>query len=385
MTGSIRRRGKMTWELTFDVGRDPKTDERIRRFVSFKGTRREAEEALTDAIHRRNTGLDISHGKLTVGQYLDRWLSDYAANNVSAATLLRYQGIVANHLRPAIGRIQLSDLRPAHIQRAYAEALKTGARKDRRAGALSARTVLQHHRVLREALTHAVRWQLIARNPADAVAPPKPSRHEMRVLNREEAQTLLAAAEQDSLYCLLHLALTTGARLGELLALRWSDVDSTSGTLRITRSAQRLPREGIVFHAPKTHRSIRPIALSPVTVRILRSHRVSQSKQRLALGSDYADRDLVFANALGQPLDGTAVTKRFQQRAQSAGLGHLRFHDLRHTAATLMLSAGTHPKVVSERLGHATINITLDTYSHVLPDMQHEAAVALDALLTDAI
>jgi integrase len=385
MTGSIRRRGKMTWELCFDLGPDPVTGERMRRFVSVKGTRREAERVLAEAIHQRNTGVDVAHGKLTVQQYLNRWLKDYAATSVSPATLVRYSGIIANHLVPTLGGIQLSDLRPAHIQRAYAEALTPASRKDRRSGALAARTVLQHHRVLREALAHAVRWQLIARNPADEVAPPKPVRHEMRVLNREEAQALLAAASGDPFYCLLHVALATGARLGELLALRWSDMDTSSGTLRVTRSAQRLPGEGIVFHAPKTHRSIRPIALSPVTLKILRTHRVSQAEQRLAVGSDYSDRDLVFANALGQPLDGTAVTKHVQHLALSVGFGHLRFHDLRHTAATLMLSAGTHPKIVSERLGHATINITLDTYSHVLPDMQHDAAVALDALLTDAI
>ena len=374
----------MTWELNFEVGRDPVTGDRARRFVSVKGTRRDAERALTEALHKRDTGLDIGRGKLTVGKYLERWLSDYAVNSVSAATLVRYRGIVTNHLLPTIGRVQLSELRPAHIQRAYAEALAAGGRRDRRSGSLSARTVLQHHHVLREALAHAVRWQLIARNPADAVAPPKPIRHEMRVLNREEAQALLAACAGDSLYGLLHAALATGARLGELLALRWSDIDSTSGTLRITRSAQRLPKQGIVFHAPKTHRSIRPIALSPITLRVLKSHRVAQSEQRLVAGNAWADHDLIFANALGQPLDGTAVTKRFQKIAGGAGLGHVRFHDLRHTAATLMLSAGTHPKVVSERLGHATINITLDTYSHVLPDLQHEAAITIDALLSQA-
>jgi integrase len=356
----------------------------VRRFVSVKGTRREAERALTDAVHRRDTGLDIDPSKLTVAKYLKRWLADYAATNVSASTLVRYQGIVDNHLLPTIGRVQLSDLRPAHIQRVYAEALSTGSRRDRRGGVLSARTVLQHHRVLRQALAHAVRWQLIARNPADAVAPPKPERHDMRVLSRDEAQALLAACADHSLYDLLHVALTTAARLGELLALQWGDIDWQSGTLRITRSAQRLPGKGIVFHAPKTHRSIRPIALSPVTRRILKSHRVAQSEQRLAVGAVYEDHDLVFANPLGRPLDGTAVTKRFQQIALGAGLGHVRFHDLRHTAATLMLSAGTHPKVVQERLGHATINITLDTYSHVLPDMQREAAIMIDNLLTQA-
>jgi integrase len=384
MTGSIRRRGKMTWELTFDLGPDPVTGERTRKFVSVKGKRCDAERVLAEEIHQRNTGIDVARGKLTVKQYLNRWLIDYAATNVSAATLVRYEGIVANHLLPAIGRLQLTDLRPAHIQRAYAEALRAGGRKDRRSGGLSARTVLQHHRVLREALAHAVRWQLIARNPADAVATPKPTRHELRVLDRDEAQGLLASCAQDPLHCLIYLALVSGARLGELLALRWHDVDWTSQTVRITRTAQRMPGKGIVFHAPKTHRSIRPIALSPVTLRILKTHRTAQAEHRLAMGGDYVDHDLVFASALGAPLDGTNVTKNFQRLARDAGLGHVRFHDLRHSAATLMLAAGTNPKIVSERLGHATVNITLDTYSHVLPDMQHEAARMIDQLLTRA-
>jgi integrase len=381
MIGSIRRRGKMTWELTFDLGPDPVTGERTRRFISVKGKRRDAERVLAEEIHQRNTGIDVAHGKLTVKQYLNRWLTDYAATNVSPATLVRYEGIVANHLLPAIGRIQLSDLRPAHIQRAYAGALSPGGRKDRRAGALSARTVLQHHRVLREALAHAVRWQLIARNPADAVATPKPARHEMRVLDRREAWSLLDSCAQNPLHCLIYMALVTGARLGELLALRWCDIDGTTGTIRVTRTAQRMPGKGIVFHAPKTHRSIRPIALSPVALRVLKTHRTAQAEHRLAMGSDYVDQDLIFATALGTPLDGTNVTRNFQRLARDADLGHVRFHDLRHSAATLMLAAGTNPKIVSERLGHATVNITLDTYSHVLPDMQREAALAIDQLL----
>ena len=382
MTGSIRRRGRRSWELNFDLGRDPVTGARLRRFVTVKGTRRDAERALAEAIHRHNTGLDVAYGKMTVAQYLRRWLSDYAETNVSAATLVRYRGIVANHLVPLIGTVQLTELRPAHIQAAYARTLANGARKDGRDGSLSARTVLQHHRVLREALSHAVRWQLLARNPADAVATPKPTRHELRVLDRGEAQGLLDSCAQDPLHCLIYMALVTGARLGELLALRWRDIDGATQTVRITRTAQRIPGKGIVFHAPKTHRSIRPIALSPVALRILKTHRTAQAERRLAMGGDYADHDLVFATALGAPLDGTNVTKNFQRLARDAGLGHVRFHDLRHSAATLMLAAGTHPKIVSERLGHATVNITLDTYSHVLPDMQHEAAIVIDQLLT---
>lgn len=377
MGGYVRRRGRGSWEVTVDLGRDPATGRRRRRFLSTRGTKRDAERALAEALHQRDTGIDISPGKITVGDYLRRWLRDYAEGAVAASTLARYTGIVEQHLIPALGWLKLAELRPAHIQAAYA----TFTRRDRRGVKLSAKTVFEHHAVLREALNWAVRWQLLARNPVDAASPPRPERPEMRVLSVEEAQRLLEAAAATRHYTLLYLALATGARLGELLALRWQEVDLEQGMMQITRTARFFSGRGIVFSHPKTHRSRRPIAPSSETVRVLSGHRHRQLEERLRVGPAYRDDGLVLADPRGRPIFDSTVRRAFYSLTRRAGIGHVRIHDLRHTAATLMLRVGVNPKVVSERLGHATVSITLDTYSHVLPDLQREAAAALDEIL----
>ena len=367
MAGYIRRRGKGSWEVTKDLGRDPTTGRRGRQFVNVKGRKRDAERVLAEALHERDTGIDIAPGKLTVADYLRRWLRDYASHNVAPTTLRGYTSIVEQHFIPALGSIRLADLRPSHIQAAYGRALER----------LSPRTLLRHHGVLHEALRHAVRWQLVSRNPVDAVTPPRPERSEMQVLDSDQAAALLGVA--DGHYALIYVALATGARQGELLALRWEDIDGD--TLRITRTARRLPGQGITYGPPKTARSVRPVALSPNTVKVLREHRAAQVEYRLSLGPAYADHGLVFPSATGRPTDDSNLRQTFRRLLRQAELPAIRFHDLRHTAATLMLRSGVHPKVVSERLGHATVSITLDTYSHVTPDMQREAAEALDAVL----
>ncbi len=376
MAGSIRRRGKDGWGLTIDLGRDAQ-GRRLRRFLTVRGTKKEAERVLSEALHQRDTGIDIAPNKITVGDFLERWLRDYATEQVAASTLQRYQGIVRHHLAPALGRVRLRDLRPAHIQAAYS----SFQRRDGRGESLSAKTVKEHHAILREALSWAVKWQLLAANPADAVSAPRAQRREMRVLSPEGAQRFLEAASDTPHYTFFYLALQTGARSGELLALRWSDVDLDGGTLRIVRTARFARGQGIVFSQPKTQRSRRPVALSPDTVAALREHRREQLEQRMQVGPGYEENGLVFADALGRPVYDSTVRRVFYGVVKAADVGPLRVHDLRHTAATLMLQAGVHPKIVSERLGHATVSITLDTYSHVLPDMQREAASALDGVL----
>lgn len=385
MAGYIRRRGRETWELTVDLGKDPATGRRRRRFINVRGSKRDAERTLAEAVHERDTGVDINPGKLTVGHYLRRWLGDYATHNVGPSTLERYRSIIEHHLIPALGGLRLRDLRPAHIQAAYSRGLAAGGRVDGAAGGLAPHTVLKHHRLLREALSHAVRWQLITRNPADAVTAPRPTRAEMRVLDSEEAARLLESAARSPYHTLIYVALATGARLGELLALRWQDLDLDGATLRIVRSARRFPGRGVLFQETKTHRSRRPVALSADTVAIIRDHRRAQAEHRLSLGPAYTDNGLVFPGPTGQPLDDSNLRRAFAAIVADAGLPRLRFHDLRHTAATLMLRAGVHPKVVSERLGHASVSLTLDTYSHVLPDLQRDAAEVMDAVLRPGI
>lgn len=380
MQGHIRKRGKNSWTVVIDAGRDPITGKRRQQRRSVQGIRRDAEALLVQLLHQRDSGIDAPPGKLTAGEYLQRWLEDYAKGNTAPRTYERYQQIVRQHLVPALGAIPLARLRPQHIQAYYSEARQTG-RADGNDGGLSAQTVLHHHRVLREALHHAVRWQLLARNPADAVEAPRPPHHEMTVLTPEGVQRLLAACKDPDLHAIVFVAVATGLREGELLALRWSDADLNGGSLAVTRTLQYVSGRGLLFREPKTSRSRRRVSLSRETVAVLSEHRRRQLERRLALGPDYEDQRLVFAGPAGKPIPPYSVSQRFATLVKAAGIGPLRFHDLRHTSATLMLSAGVHPKIVSERLGHSGVAITLDTYSHVLPGLQEEAANLLDAFL----
>lgn len=245
--------------------------------------------------------------------------------------------------------------------------------------------MLHHHRLLREALAGAVRWQLITRNPCDSVAPPRPQRTEMRVLDEKGAKRLLDAAAAEPLYPFFHVAIMTGARLGELLALRWQNIDFDTEMMFITQTVRRYSDKGWVFSTPKTHRSRRPIALDGQTRVVLQEHRRHQLERRLLVGPAYEEYDLVFATPTGLPLGDSTVRTAFARILSAAGLARMRIHDLRHTTATLLLRAGVNPKVVSERLGHTTVSVTLDTYSHVLPDTQRDAAEALAAVVRRAV
>ena len=372
MPGSIIKRGKSSWTVVVDIGRDPVTGKRRQLWRGVKGTKRDAETLLVQLLHQRDSGIDAPPGKITVSEYLNRWLDDYARPNTAPKTHMRYEEVIRLHLVPVLGSIPLAKLRPLHIQEAYRRALAKG---------LSPRTVLHCHRVLREALKHALKWQLIARNPADAAEPPRFERREIKALPPEDLRRILTAADDTPYGTLVHLAATTGLRRGELLGLRWQDVDLETGMIHVRQTAQRLPGQGITFRPPKTHRSSRPVSISPSTVERLRQHRRGQLEERMALGPDYEDHDLVLATPLGMPNDPGNLRRAWGRIVKAAGVDSMRFHDLRHAHATLLLQQGVHPKVVSERLGHAGVAITLDTYSHVLPGLQEEAAEKLDRVL----
>jgi len=372
MQGHIRERGKDVWEVSYELSFDPKTGRRRRRSFTVHGSRKEAQRALTAALHQRDTGFEILPGRMNISQFLQRWLSGYAEINVAASTLARYRVAVNKHLIPHMGNLQLTAVRPVHIQQLQSVCLKEG---------LSPRTVVQHHRIIAEALKHAVRWQLIPSNPAAAISPPRFEARDMQFLSQAQLHELLTAAQGSFLRTLIYLAVHTGARSGELLAIRWSDLDLHTGRLSIVRTAQRIPGEGIVFSSPKTHRSRRPVTLSAEAVGLLREHRAMQNTHRLALGPAFEDHDLVFCQPTGRPYEPGQISRAFGRLIRSTQLPEVRFHDLRHTAASLLLAAGVHPKVVSERLGHASVQITMDTYSHILPNLQREAADAMDQIL----
>jgi integrase len=372
MRGHIRQRTQDTWSVIVSQGFDPQTGRRRRLWRTVRGTRRDAERVLTELLHAHDYGIDTPPGRITLAEYLTRWIATYAVPNTSPTTARRYEQLLRLHVVPNIGNIQLTRLRPLHIEQAYTRA---------REGVLSPRTLLQVHRVLREALQHAVRLQLLARNPADAVQAPRPDRFQAPMLDLDDIARLLDAADDTHFGDVVYMALMSGMRLGELLGLRWHDVDLDTGVLSVRQTCHWLPREGYLFRQPKSIRSVRPVALSPAAVDRLRQHRVKQVEERLAAGPAYATYDLVFADALGGPMARWNLRKAWQRILRTAGLAGIRFHDLRHAHASLLLREGVHPKIVSERLGHSTVAITLDLYSHVAPSLQAQAAAKLDRLI----
>jgi integrase len=313
---------------------------------------------------------------MSVAMYMQQWLGDYARPSTAPRTFERYAEIVSHHITPALGAVPLVQLRPAHLVAAERRWQESG---------LSASTVVKIHRLIRQALHHAVRWQLLAVNPADAVTPPRVERREMSVLAPDEASALLTQARGTEFGAAITTALYSGLRLGELRGLRWHDLDLDSGRLSVQQTLQKVPGGGVVGRQPKTHRSRRSVSLPAVLVGVLRDHRRSQVEARLVAGDAWEDGDLVFTNGLGRPISETRLRRAFWRLLREAGLPRIRLHDLRHTMATLMLAAGEHPKVVSERLGHSTVGITLDTYSHVLPGLQAAAAERLAATVGDVV
>ncbi len=349
------------------------TDQQTGKRKSLYGkTRREVAERLKVALRDQQQGLPVVSEKLTVAQYLTRWLEASAKPSVKTKTYEGYESIVRVRVVPRIGRTTLSKVTPLDLQVLYADLQRDG---------LSSRSAHHTHRVLHRAFGQAVRWNLIPRNPCDGVTPPKPKRSEMRVLSQAQVGAFLDATRDHPAHALYVLAVTTGMRQGELLGLRWEDVDLDATRLVVRRALQRQNEAGLVFVEPKTSRSRRTIVLSQRAVAALRRHRTRQLEQRLLVGSDWQDQDLVFCNQVGGPLDPSWQRQTFYDALRLADLPTIRFHDLRHTAATLLLVRGVHFKVVSEMLGHATVTLTLDTYSHLVPVLHAQAAAAMDELL----
>jgi integrase len=376
MKGHLRRRGD-TWAIVFDLrGADGK---RRRKWHSFRGTKRQAQAELTRLLGEINQAEYVEPSKQTVAAFLDKWLTHVEAH-VARKTFERYGEIASTHLTTAFGTIQLSKLSAADIDATYSRWLKSGRRHGQ--GGLSPQTIIHHHRVLRQALSQAVKWGLIARNVADSVDPPRRVRPEIRALDESQLAKLLKHAEGTRLVAPIYFAIVSGVRRGELVALQWSDLNVEAGTISVRRSTEQT-KDGIATKTPKSGKS-RSISLARETLEVLRKHRVAQNTERLRAGDSYQNIDLIFPREDGSAWEPELFGKAFSVVAKGAAIGHVRLHDLRHACASLMLKSGVHAKVVSERLGHSTISITLDTYSHVLPGLQEAAADKLDYLLETA-
>jgi integrase len=362
--GSITQLSDGRWQARITL-------ENGKRKAFYGETRAEAAQKLAAALRDRDRGLPIASEKQTLAQYLEVWLAS-SRHRVKPRSWQRYEELTRLHIVPVLGKLLLSKVGAQDLKRLYAAKREEG---------LSSTTVRYIHVTLRAALAEAERLEVVPRNVARLVTPPPAQREGMHVLDSKEVQRLLQEAAGTRLVCLYVLAVHTGARLGELLALRWKDVNLDHATLSIQATLQHM-RDGYVFAPPKSARSRRQIELTPTAAAALRQHHARQAEERLAVGAAWQENGLVFANELGEPLDGIHVLRsEFLPLLKRAGLPRVRFHDLRHTCATLLLGRGVNPKIVSEMLGHSTVAITLDLYSHVLPTMQQAATGALEAAL----
>ena len=378
MKGHIRERSPGHYAIILDV-RDPSTGKRKRRWHSFAGNKREAQIECARIVSAMTGGNYLEPNKTTVAEFLDRWL-DHIKSQVSPRSHERYVEIARKNLVPLIGGVIVGKLRPVQISTAYSKALASGRRDG--TGGLSPRTVHHLHRILKQALGQAVRWELLARNPADAVDPPKVERNAMQTYDLPQTVALIEHLRPTRLHVPVILAVLCGLRRGEISALRWRSVDLTAGQLAVVESAEQT-NVGVRYKEPKSGRA-RNVALSATVIEELKAWRVRQAQELLKLGIRPDGDTFVVTQVDGSPLQPRSLTHEWVRLIGGAGLPRIRFHDLRHAHATHLLASGVHPKVASERLGHSKVGITLDLYSHVMPGMQEDAVAKVDAALRAA-
>jgi integrase len=366
--GSIYKRSDGRWAGAVTIGY--RNDTQHRKTI-YGRTRKQVQERINTALQHQAQGIPLPGERQTVRDYLMLWLSDVVKSRVRPRTYESYDSTIRLHIQPYLGRVSLAKLTPQRVQRWLADLEAAGA---------SPRTRQYARVVLRTALNQAVKWNLVVRNAAALANAPRVVTREIKPLDPKQAQRLLKHCPSHRLGSLFAIALSLGLRLGEALGLRWSDVDLQQGQLHIRRILQRT-KEGVVFGELKTPRANRTLSLPNVAISTLTSHRVRQLEQRLAAGSRWSESDLVFTNRNGKPLDRANVRKQFHSLLESANLPKIRIHDLRHTAATLLLLQGVNPRTVMELLGHSDVTMTLNTYSHVLASLKEDAARRMDTAL----
>jgi integrase len=374
--GHIRERSPGHWAIVIDV-RDPATGKRRRKWHSFVGNKRAAQSECARLISEVKSGTYVEASKETVAAFLDRWLCD-VRTRVTLKTHERYAQICHKNINPLIGAIPLAKLKPEQISEAYAKALATGRRDGE--GGLSPRTVRQMHAIVKSALAQAVKWEILARNPAAVVKGPKVGRAAMQTYDLDQTAQMIEAARNQRVFIPALLAVLCGMRRGEIAALRWRHVDLEAAQLAVVESVEQT-KAGVRFKEPKSGHG-RTVALSATVVAELKTHRVQQAEELLRVGKRLSDDDFVVAQADGSPLLPHSIGQEWTRfLGRHRDLPRVRFHDLRHAHATHLLASGVHPKVASERLGHSKVAITLDLYCHVLPNMQADAAAIVDDAL----
>ncbi|MGI6601353.1 MAG: tyrosine-type recombinase/integrase [Dethiobacteria bacterium] len=381
--GSITKRKDGRWQASILVGYDPKTGKQKRKYF-YGRTRKEVQRKLNEIIPEVQAGTYREPANITVAEWFTTWLNVYMKPSLRPTTWESYRYQVEGHIIPALGHLKLPQLQTAHIQRLYNKKLKSG-RLDGRKGGLSPRSIKYIHTVIHSALEQAKKEGMIIINPAEATKLPKQEQKEIKYLDAAEAAIFLATAKESKHFAAFFLALNTGIRRGELLGLRWQDIDFKACQLTVNQGLVRVTGKGLIFQEPKTKLSNRVINLAPAVLQVLKEHKAKQNEIRLLAGSAYdADLDLVFANELGEPICPRAFTRVFERVVKRAGLD-VTFHGLRHTFATIALEQGVDIKTIQETLGHHSAAFTMDVYSSVTAKMKKEAADRVGDLLASLL
>ncbi|HZO72828.1 MAG TPA: tyrosine-type recombinase/integrase [Ktedonobacteraceae bacterium] len=366
--GSVFQRSNGRWVAKFLV------EETGKYKLLYASSEKEAYEKLDKALYDQRQGKLAAGPQRKLGDYLTQWLEEVQKDKLRTSSYVKYKKIIDTYINPALGHVYLQKLTPQQVQAFY---------NKKRSQGLSPKSINLIHGVLHNALDNAVKWSLVARNVCDLVKPSKVVKPEIQPLTIEQAQQLLNVARGHRIETLLTLALTTGMRRGELLALRWADIDFNRNSLQVRHTVDFIAKHGYVENEPKTESGKRHIALPPFIVEMLKSHRIQQLELRRKVGEAWQESDLVFTGLRGGYLNPRYVVKLFDKLLKEAGLPHIRFHDLRHSAATLLLSMGVEMKVIQEILGHSNIAMTADVYSHVSLSMQKVAMSKWDTAFGD--
>jgi integrase len=380
MSGHVRRRGANSWELKFDIGVDPVTGKRKIRYHSFKGTKRDAKLELARLVTQHATGQSVDPSKTTVAEFLARW-DDWASAHLSTKTLERHRMAIRHHIVPHIGALVAQKLRPVHLVELYRKLQQSGGQDGR---PLAARSVSYVHRLLHRALGHAVIWGVITQNAATVVSPPPAPDSEMAILTEAQIGAVLRYLDGRTLRPIVSFLLGTGCRRGEVLALRWQDIDLEKGIVRIERSVEQT-KAGLRVKAPKTKAGKRSVMISPWLIAELRAHHTRQQEQRLKLGMGRAAADtLVFARWDGKMRAPHWLSKNFAAAIKALKID-CKLHALRHTHVSQLIAAGLDVLTISRRIGHASATITLDVYGHLFANTDARAAEIIEAAFTKVL